>query len=153
MTVYRIAKSSVRAQDLSGIGAFKYGGRWNNKGSYMLYASINSSLAYLENVVHFDESGSPPYLYITTIEIKDNHLIYELPDADYPGSWRQPDNPDNKAMGDQWIAENKFLAFKVSSAINPDEFNLLLNPLYPGYNDRVIVNSIHQLKNDARLIG
>jgi len=57
MLVYRIVKSLSHADDISGIGAYKYGGRWNNKGIFMLYASMNSSLAYLENLVHFDESN------------------------------------------------------------------------------------------------
>jgi RES domain-containing protein len=53
MVVFRIVKSLNRAKDLSGMGAFKNGGRWNSKGTYMLYTSINSSLAYLETLVHF----------------------------------------------------------------------------------------------------
>ena len=140
------------ARDISGFSAAKYGGRWNSRGTHIVYTSINSSLAQLENLVHFDEPISPPDLYMAVIEIKTDDLIYELPDAGYPGYWQQPDNPENKAIGDQWILENKFLACKVRSAINPEEFNLLLNPLYPEYHDLVTINSIRQLKNDARLV-
>jgi RES domain-containing protein len=68
MLVYRIAKSLEHAQDIFGFGAFKFGGRWNNKGTYMLYTSMNSSLAYLESLVHFNETDVPPGLYITVIE-------------------------------------------------------------------------------------
>ncbi len=118
----------------------------------MLYTSINSSLAYLENLVHFDESMSPPDLYITAIEIKDDNLIYELPDSDYPELWQVQDNPENKSMGDNWMTDNKFIAFKVRSAINPTEFNFLVNPLYPRYHDLVVINAVEQLKMDARLI-
>ena len=139
-------------QDFSGTGALKYGGRWNNKGTYMLYTSMNSSLACLENLVHFDESESPANLYIAAIEAKGDDLIYELPGDGYPDSWEVQDNPDNKLIGDQWITDNKFLAFKVRSAVNPSEFNFLLNPLYPGYHDRVTINLVQQLKIDARLI-
>jgi RES domain-containing protein len=153
MLIYRIAKSIIRVQDLSGMGALKYGGRWNSDGTYMLYTSMNSSLAYLENLVHFDESESPPHLYIASIEIEDDEaLIYQLPDAAYPDSWQVQDNPENKIIGDQWILENKFLAFKVRSAINPSEYNFLLNPLYPGYHHKVSVSSVQQIKIDARLI-
>jgi RES domain-containing protein len=145
-----------RAQDLSGMGAHKNGGRWNSKGTYMLYTGMNSSLAYLENLVHFDESDLPPNLYITSIEIKNDMLqdglIYELPDAEYPDLWQVQGNLENKIADDQWILENKFLAFKVRSAINPSEFNFLLNPLYPGYHDKVTVNSIKKLNIDVRLI-
>ncbi|HEY0246439.1 MAG TPA: RES family NAD+ phosphorylase [Mucilaginibacter sp.] len=153
MIVYRIAKSQTHSQDISGMGAFKYGGRWNSGGTYMLYTSMNSSLAYLENLVHFDESESPPNLFIVSLEIKDNSgIVYELPDADYPASWQVQDNLENKLIGDRWIRENKFLAFKVRSAINPTEYNFLLNPIFPGYHDKVAIIDTRQLKIDARLI-
>ena len=79
-------------------------------------------------------------------------LIYELPDAEYPGEWQVHDNLENKMTGDKWMLENKFIGFKVRSAINPSEYNYLLNPLYPGYNDIVTVKSVLLLNIDARLI-
>jgi RES domain-containing protein len=152
MIVYRIAKSADRAGDISGFGSFKFGGRWNSKGTYMLYTSMNSSLTYLETLVHFNEPDYPPNLYITAIEIKDSdELIYQLPDNEYPVNWQTQENLENKIKGDQWVRENKFLAFKVRSAINPYEFNFLLNPLYPGFHDKVTVHSIEQLNIDTRL--
>jgi RES domain-containing protein len=153
MIVYRIVKSLTRAKDFSGIGAFKSGGRWNSKGTYMLYTSMNSSLAYLETLVHFNEPDIPPNLYITAIEILGNDsLIYQLPDDKYPEDWQTQDNLENKIIGDQWIRENKFLAFKVQSAINPTEFNFLLNPLFPRFHDNIAVHYIEQLNIDNRLI-
>jgi len=141
-----------RARDLSGMGAFKNGGRWNSKGTYMLYTSMNSSLAYLENLVHFDESDLPSDLYIVTIEIKNSDkLVYQLTDDEYPAAWQTHGNLENKIMGDKLMIENKFLAFKVRSAVNPTEFNFLLNPLFPGYHDKIAVNSIQQLNIDSRL--
>lgn len=152
MTVYRIAKSIERAQDLSGFGAFKFGGRWNSKGTHMLYTSMNSSLAFLENLVHFDEYNMPPGLYIASIEIKATKLIYKLPDADYPVAWLTHDNLENKLMGDEWMSAKKYLAIKVWSAVNPSEFNFLLNPLYPGYHDKVKIGTIRRIDIDPRLV-
>ncbi len=151
MIVYRIAKSIDRAKDLSGFGSFKFGGRWNSKGTWVLYTSINSSLAYLENLVHFNEAEVPPDLYIAEIEIKDDALIWQLPDDKYPAAWQAPDNPENKLIGDEWMRAKKHLALKVRSAINPLEFNFLLNPMFPGYRDKVIIHSIQHLNIDARL--
>jgi RES domain-containing protein len=153
MIVYRIAKSEQRVRDFSGIGAFKNGGRWNSKGNYMLYTSMNSSLAYLETLVHFKEPDLPPNLYIAAVEIKKSDaLIYWLPDNEYPVTWQAQDNLENKIMGDRWMRENKFLAFKVRSAINPSEYNFLLNPIYPGFHDKITIDSVYSLNIDARLI-
>ncbi|MGZ3777161.1 MAG: RES family NAD+ phosphorylase [Mucilaginibacter sp.] len=152
MLVYRIAKSEERVRDLSGYGAFRNGGRWNSRGTWMLYTSMNSSLAYLENLVHFDESYFPPGLYIAALEIPDDEaLIYRLPDKSYPRNWQIPENPANKVLGDKWMLEKKYLAITVHSAVNPSEFNFLLNPLFPGYNDLVKIRSVTALKTDARL--
>ncbi len=119
----------------------------------MLYTSMNSSLAYLESLVHFNEIDVPSNLYISSINIPgNNQLIYQLPDKEYPPTWQVQDNLENKLMGDQWILENTFLAFKVRSAINPSEYNFLLNPLFPGYHDRVTVHSVQKLNIDTRLI-
>ena len=153
MIVYRIAKSEKRAHDLSGFGAFQFGGRWNSPCSYMLYTSQNSSLAYLENLVHFDELNMPPRLFITAIEVnaKPRH-IYDLPDVDYPPEWLQLDNLANKSLGDGWMQDRKYLVIKVRSAVNPAEYNYLLNPLFQGYNELVIIKYIEPLNVDARLL-
>ena len=153
MFVYRIVKSLAHSDDISGTGAYRYGGRWNSKGTFMLYTSMNSSLAYLENLVHFDESNLPPDLYIITLSIPDDaKMIYHLPDAQYSGSWQVLDNPDNKIMGDKWMMDKKHLAVRVRSAINSSEYNYLLNPMFPRYYDLVKVHSTELLPVDSRLI-
>lgn len=153
MRIYRIVKSRKRAMDLSGTGAFHIGGRWNNPGTYMLYTSENSSLAYLENLVHFDADVVPPHLYIIEIDIP-NHkkLVYELPDKDYPAGWQLIGNLETRSIGDALMAAKKSLAVKVRSAVNSKEYNLLLNPLFPGYHDLVKIISIEPLPVDKRLI-
>lgn len=152
MFVYRIVKHKKRVNDLSGTGAYKYGGRWNNKGTYMLYASENSSLAFLEVLAHFNASEYPPDLYSVKIKIEDKALIYILPEKSYPANWLQHENLENKTFGDKWMEEKKFLGIKVRSAINSMEFNYLLNPLFPGFHNLITVADIKKIVLDDRLI-
>jgi RES domain-containing protein len=152
MHLYRIAKTEQRAKDLSGTGAFRFGGRWNSKGTYLLYTSENSSLALLENLVHQDESELPPKLFITQLEIKRANLIYTLPDTEYPSNWLQLENIQNKLLGDQLMSERKYLGIKVRSAINQAEYNYLLNPLFPKFHDLLSLVSVTPLKVDERLV-
>jgi RES domain-containing protein len=77
MKVFRIVQDKRRTSDLSGIGAFRSGGRWNSKGTYMLYCSENSSLAFLESLVHFDKILIPPQLFISELEITGDSLTGE----------------------------------------------------------------------------
>ena len=152
MVVYRIVKSEERTRDLSGKGAFIDGGRWNNPGIFLLYTSMNSSLALLENLVHFDESELPPRMFVIRIEIDETVTIYPFPDEDLPKNWRQPENFELKEIGDKLINDKKYLAIKVRSAVNPDEYNILLNPIFPAYNDLVRVIAAEPYTLDQRLI-
>jgi len=153
MLLYRIAKLKRRATDLSGMGAYTFGGRWNNPGTYMLYTSENSSLAYLENLVHFDSDIIPPNLFIMGIEVSGKpELIHTLPDAAYPKQWTRLGHLENKRLGDRWMRDADYLGVRVRSAVNPKEYNCLLNPLYPGYAEFVKVTSVEQLPVDSRLI-
>ncbi len=152
MTVYRIVKTEKRAQVLSGTGAFKFGGRWNSPGTYMLYTSENSSLALLETLVHLDESILPSDLFIVEVLVKDESLIYCVPDKDYPEDWKKLDNLQNKQVGDLWMDEQKHLGYKVKSAVNPSEYNVILNPMFPDFQSLVLIRSILPLNIDLRLV-
>ena len=153
MKVYRIVKDRNRTTDLSGTGAFRVGGRWNSKGTYMLYTSENSSLAFLEALVHFDKSDCPPHLYIMHIEVDDTATIYTVPDMEYPKDWLQLELPENKKPGDKWMADKAYLGIRVKSAVNVSEYNILLNPLFPRYYDLVKVIDIKEVPLDERLVS
>ncbi len=153
MIVYRIAKKKNRSIDLSGKGAYNEGGRWNNVGVYALYTSENRALAALEVLVHVEESELPPNLYIMTIEINDSAPVYKVKDSEMPKDWRQPESIDLKALGDRLLDYNKYIGLKVRSAVMPNEYNYILNPLYPDYNNLVKVLNVENLSVDGRLIN
>jgi RES domain-containing protein len=152
MTVYRIAKLRQRITDLSGTGAYRTGGRWNSKGTYMLYTSENSSLAFLENLVHMDEQEFPPHLYIAELAIVPDAPVYRPEPELYPVNWLKLGNLENKILGDQWMTERRYLAIRVQSAVNPAEFNYLLNPLFPAYHELVKISSVTRIDVDDRLV-
>jgi RES domain-containing protein len=152
MIVYRIVQDKSRTKDLSGTGAFRRGGRWNSKGVYMLYTSENSSLALLENIVPFDQDIMPPQMFIMEIAIKDDKLIYEPAEFEYPKNWRLLSSLANQDIGDLWMREKKWLGIRVRSAINPTEYNVLLNPLYPKFHDLAEIKSVRELPVDDRII-
>lgn len=152
MHVYRIVKSEKRIKDLSGVGAFRAGGRWNDKGTYVLYTSENSSLAFLENLVHFDLEETPEDLYIMEISVAKDDLIYQIPESDYPKDWLFTDNLACKKIGDQLFSDHKLLGIKVKSAVNQSEYNILLDPLFPGYHDLIEVIKVVKIPVDRRLI-
>lgn len=152
MKVYRVVKDRIRTTDLSGTGAFRAGGRWNSKGIYMLYTSENSSLAFLESLVHFDKSYFPPHLYIVHLEIDDAAPIYTVPQIEYPKNWLQLELPENKKRGDKWMLDISYIGISVKSAVNVSETNILLNPLFPRYHDLIKVIDVTEIRIDERLV-
>ncbi len=119
----------------------------------MLYTSENSSLAYLETLVHFNNAEFPPYLHITPINIDKSAQVFELPDDQYPLNWMEVGNPDCTLLGDEWMTQQKYLAIRVRSAINNAEYNYLLNPLHPKFNKLVKVTGTELIHVDTRLIN
>jgi len=64
LIAWRLTTKKNESEAFNGIGASKYGGRWNSKGNKVIYSSESISLALLENLVHFDLDLSPKlYLF------------------------------------------------------------------------------------------
>ncbi|MEA3445495.1 MAG: RES family NAD+ phosphorylase, partial [Bacteroidota bacterium] len=63
MIVYSLAKQKY-CTDLSGTGAEKAGGRWNNKGIKILYTSDSRALCTAEIAVHTSFSNIPKNYYL-----------------------------------------------------------------------------------------
>jgi RES domain-containing protein len=71
--IWRIATDAPghQAHDLSGAGAKATGGRWNESGIAMVYASETRALACLETSVHLNAGGLPFNRYSVEITIPD----------------------------------------------------------------------------------
>ncbi|MCF0056158.1 RES family NAD+ phosphorylase [Dyadobacter sp. CY356] len=151
MVVYRIAKKKERSNDLTGQGAAKEGGRWNSEGVFCLYTSESRALAMLELLVHVDETELPPNLFVMTIEIENSALFFEIDDKDLPPDWRNTENLALKEMGDEIFRIKEYIGIKARSAVMPQEYNFVLNPLFPSYYDLVKVIAVEDYIPDNRL--
>lgn len=152
MLVHRIVKSLARTRDLSSLGAFLEGGRWNSEGVHALYTSENPSLAMLELLVHLDQQEIPPGMYQMEISLSRSARILELNDADMPDEWREPDNLYLRSLGDRHLREGRYLGLKVPSAVMPSQCNIVLNPQHPSFGKCVRVEKVSPLELDRRLL-
>lgn len=129
--VYRLSKERYKF-DLSGIGAEKFGGRWNSKGVRMIYASDSRALAKLEVAVHVALHRIPKNYFLTVVEIPDE-LVSNYDTQQLEGKkWKH--NPPIKftqSEGDDFVTQNNSLALKVPSAVVEGDFNYLINPGHP----------------------
>jgi RES domain-containing protein len=70
MKFYRITTCEY-ANDLSGEGAYLYGGRWNSKGVRLLYTAEHGALAMLEALAHITMSNAQRAYCRVVMEIGD----------------------------------------------------------------------------------
>ena len=133
MQVFRLARYA-RRHDLSGYGAFLYGGRWNLRGRPVLYTAETRSLAIMEVLVHLTSEELPDDMYLLTLDVPDTVSRTELVAADLPADWRRTGLPQPTALlGHAWLEGGSTLALRVPSVIVPQEHNLLLNPAHPEF--------------------
>lgn len=134
MRIWRIIGERYAERAFSGEGARQAGGRWNNSGIPITYASRHLSLAALELFVHVDKRAEPLDLIaveaefpLTSAEIgrQKNAIMAEL-----PAGWRF-DLELTRRIGDTWSREQHTPIMLVPSVVVDVEWNVLLNPQHP----------------------
>ena len=85
VSIWRIAVDAPNylADDLSGEGAKRSGGRWNRCGLPVVYCASNVSLCVLETIVHIQTDDLPLNRYLVEVNIPDalwkSRLVLEDP--------------------------------------------------------------------------
>jgi RES domain-containing protein len=133
--LYRISKSKF-ARDLSGEGSRRAGGRWNLKGTPVIYTSDSTALATLETIVHVPLNLLPDDMSITTFELPDDMQIDSLSVSDLSKNWHAYPAPLELARtGTKWADKCKSAALRVPSSVTPlgEGYNYLLNPRHPDF--------------------
>jgi RES domain-containing protein len=128
MTLYRFSNKNYGV-DVNGEGARLNGGRWNTKGFSVVYTSITISLSLLELVIHSASYEEIQSNLLMKIEIPDN-FVTPLANLTLKANW-QHDPGYSRFIGDSFLSSKKSLLLKVPSAIIPEEYNVLINPLHP----------------------
>lgn len=149
--LYRISKTKY-ATDLSGEGARLFGGRWNLKGTPVIYTSDSTALATLETLVHFSLDLVPQDRSILTLHLPDNLPTFELNYEDLPAKWWvNPAPPKLSRMGNEWIERNSEVTLVVPSSVTPqaEGRNYILNPKHQDF-DKIEIVSVTKYSYDAR---
>ena len=138
MIVYRITGTKY-AKDINGTGAAIHGGRWNKKGTPVLYTGESKEIALLETMIH-----TPPMLVpdldILTIEIPDDSIT-EILISDLPPNWMDYPAPTLLSeIAENWVVDGETIALKVPSCIIHSASNYILNCRHSEYNKVKLVN-------------
>ena len=153
MFVYRISKKYY-INDLSGIGAGLYGGRWNPKGVNMVYTASSIALASLEYLVHNYHLLSTADICLAKIDVSSPSPILEYQLSELPENWNLQLGTQyaTQQIGREFIMNGIDYVLKVPSAVVPGEFNFLLSPYHSRHAHTNIVEMIDPFVFDQRLL-
>lgn len=150
MIIYRLSRF-VFANDLTGQGAERVGGRWNLRGTAMIYCSENRSLCIAEIAVHTPLGILPKDYCLISIEIPDSIKIKHLGGYNLPDDWDKiPPSVSTQKLGTKFIEEGKDLLLKVPSVVVKGEYNYLINPSHKSIS-KVKIKQIEPFRFDERL--
>jgi RES domain-containing protein len=129
---YRIVQAQWAASAMTGEGARLFGGRWNPPGVPAVYLADSRALAALEIIVHAPREVMALPWRIFEVEVPDD-AIEAVPHDALPDDWQAlPSSPGARLHGLRCL-QGGTLGFKLPSAVIPEEFTLLLNPLHPDF--------------------
>ena len=147
---WRIVGARYKDDSFSGEGARLLGGRWNSKGTTMIYTAGSLALASIEMMVNLPGPMLLEEFFRIPVHIPQN-LIIDLPLDRLPGDWNsRPVSPAIRAIGDRWVKEKTSAALKVPSVVVPEESNYLLNPAHPDF-EKITIGSPIKYRFDPRL--
>jgi RES domain-containing protein len=128
---WRLVAAKWLATAFDGEGARLAGGRWNTRGTAVVYLAGSLSLAALELLVHIDHHRALQEHYAIPVSF-DERLVLHVDRDDLSEDWISPGAiPKTQALGDAWIRSNASLLLAVPSAVIPQELNYLFNPKHP----------------------
>ncbi|HEY6490999.1 MAG: RES family NAD+ phosphorylase [Terracidiphilus sp.] len=132
MRIWRICRARYAGEAFTGVGARRFGGRWNTPGVPMVYASTSLALAAIELFVHLEPNLQPDDLVAIAATLPAGEPARKLEPEALPAQWWRDDFGPLRAIGDAWIREKTSLALEVPSAALRLEWNVLVNPAHPG---------------------
>lgn len=149
--VWRLCKAKWAATALSGVGAAEFPGRWNTGGQKIVYTASSQALAALEMLAHVEDGGYLRRAHFVIISVDIPEALVQIPKR-LPARWSAlPPNRASRKFGDRFLTAALLPAMRVPSAVVPDEFNYLLNPLHPGF-DKFEIGKPERFRFDPRLL-
>lgn len=113
----------------SGEGAFRAGGRWNDKGVRAVYCAIDPAAAILEVAVHvgFHTLDTVPHV-LTSFVIHDPATVHVVSEDDVPNpNWLAPGLPTGgqKTFGSSLLKAHLFVL--IPSVVSRQSWNLIFD--------------------------
>ena len=150
-SAWRIVRAARAKSAFTGEGARIYGGRWNSRGTAVIYLSQHESLAALELLVHLTPLPQDDRYLSFRLEWEDK-LTDHLSAKNLPLRWNaEPPGFQTMQIGDEWVRAGKSVALAVPSVLSASEMNFLLNPKHPDFK-KIKISEPNEYRFDSRLL-
>lgn len=125
MELWRIS----RHHDLNGEGGLRAPGRWHHRGNRIVYLAETPAGALLEACVHTSANDVPPSYTLLRIDVPLAVSTERFDQTKLPPEWI--DRVElTRELGTKWLESARSVLLRVPSALVPETFNLLLNPIH-----------------------
>ncbi len=132
MHLWRIGRAVFAGSAFTGEGSRLFGGRWNSKGTRLVYTSTSLALAAIEYFVNIDPSDAPDDLIASEAILPSTLPIEQLDpehlDPSFLLSAELSNTLATKRIGADWIRSRRSVALQVPSLAVEGDWNILLNP-------------------------
>jgi RES domain-containing protein len=149
-TAWRITSEKYAETAFSGEGAKEYGGRFNSPGTPVVYTSESISLATLELLAKAGRRQRLSGRVVLPVTFGE-HSVIAYDKSDLPdGFGERPYGPASQQVGDDWVQSEESLVLRVPSVVVPAEYNYLINPGHPEF-EELEIGEPRPLDRDPRL--
>jgi RES domain-containing protein len=148
MRLWRLTRRIHARKEALHRGAEAAGGRWNERGVAVVYASPNPALVALEYLVHLNPP-TPGDLVLLSLDVPDNVPSTVIDLASLGPDWNA-DSGRTQELGSEWARSTRTLLLEVPSVIVPEAMNSVLNPAHPDWK-RVRITVERPFTFDVRL--
>ena len=150
LTTYRIGKTKYSAAWFDGEGEFRFGGRWNSRGTRILYTTRSLSLAALEMPVHLNDEELLSAYSFAAAEF-DESLVLPIEEFQtLPENWSSSPPLEIQRIGDDWVKNNISVVLKVPTSVLPVESNYLIHVAHPDFS-KINLSEPQKFAFDKRL--
>ena len=149
--LWRITRRERAETAFTGKGAARYPGRWNERGTSIVYTAESLAGAVVNLLAYVQDIRSLETRVYFRVHVEEQAILDLDPKALPRDWWAFPYPSSTQRVGTGWQLEGASVGLRVPSVLMPETHNVLLNPEHPELPNAVRVEGPFSLSVDDRL--
>jgi RES domain-containing protein len=131
---------------LDGEGGKLFPARWHSSGRAIVYTADHPASSLCEMLANTDAGSLPSSFQLLKISVKEIRVALQ---NNLIANWVENVEFTRK-LGDKWLEESNSAILRVPSALLPEAYNYLINPVHPDI-DKITIEQKIRIPLDPRL--